>query len=104
MNKIFKIAAATALIAVSASASAWWGNPVSTFADEFFGDGAANGDFNFNMNANADTRAYGRGYHNYYGAPYGHGPYGYAPYGYAPVPPMAPVAPIAQAPQAPEAK
>jgi len=44
MNKILKIAAATALIAASASASAWWGNPVSSFTDEFFGDGAADGD------------------------------------------------------------
>ncbi len=97
MNKIVKIATATALIAASATASAWWGGPMSSFTDEFFGDGVGNGDFNMNMSANADTQAYGRGYSNnrYYGYD---APYGYGPYGYAPLAPLAPVAPIAQAP------
>jgi len=101
MNKIVKIAAATALVAASASASAWWGGPFTSMTDEFFGDGVGNGDFNMSMNAN--TQAHGRGFSNnrYYGyrAPYGYGPYGYAPV--APVAPVAPmVAPVAQAPVA----
>jgi len=91
MNKIIKIAAATALVAASASASAWWGGPMTSFTDEFFGDGAADGAFN--MHANANAHAYGRGngygYNRYYQAPYAYGPYGY---------PVAPVAPIAQSP------
>ena len=99
MNKIIKIAAATALVAASASVSAWWGGPMTSFTDEFFGDGVADGAFNMNMNANANTRAYGRGhgygYNRYYGAPYAYGPYGYP---HAPVAPIAPIAPVAQAP------
>lgn len=107
MNKIYKIAAAFVLIAASASASAWWGNPVSSFTDEFFGDGAADGNFSMSMNASANTHASGRGYgygHNrYYNGPYAYGPYAYAPNAYpygAPVPavPAAPAAPVELAP------
>ena len=103
MNKIAKIAAATALVAASASASAWWGGPMSSFTDEFFGDGNADGAFDMSFSANANTRASGRGYgygqNRYYNAPYAYGPYGYG-HPYAPIAPVAPAAPIAQAPAA----
>ena len=103
MNKIAKIAAATALVAASASASAWWGGPMSSFTDEFFGDGNADGAFDMSFSANANTRASGRGYgygqNRYYNAPYAYGPYGYG-HPYAPVAPVAPAAPVAQAPVA----
>ena len=89
MNKISKIATATALVVASAGASAWWG-PMTTFSDEFFGngDGVGNGDFNMAMNANANSQAFtrGYGYNRYYHAPYY--------YGY-PVAPVAPAAPAA---------
>ncbi len=87
MNKIAKIAAATALIAASASASAWWGGPFNSFSDQFFGDGA--GDFNMNMSANTHTSGRGYGWNRSYYGPYAYGPHGY---------PYAPVAPVAQAP------
>ena len=96
MNKIIKIAAATALVVASASASAWWGGgPFTTFTDEFFGDGVGDGSFDMNMNANTRTYGRGYGYDRYFAGPYAHGPYGYP---YAPVAPVAPVAPLAQAP------
>ncbi len=57
MNKIIKIAAATALIAASASASAWWGNPVSSFTDEFFGDDT-NGTDIYNLASNGSHRLF----------------------------------------------
>jgi len=102
MNKIIKIAAVTALVATSASASAWWGGPMTGFTDEFFGDSFGDGVFDMNMNANANTHAYGRGngygYNRYYHAPYAYGPYGYPYAQVAPVAPIAPTAPIAQAP------
>jgi hypothetical protein len=92
MTKTTKIAAITALLAVSASASAWWGGPgYSNWADDFFGDGF--GDFNMNMNTS--TQGWGRGYgYNsyapyYYGAPYAYG----TPYA-APIAPVAATAPV----------
>lgn len=94
MTKILKIAAITALLGASASASAWWGGPgSSSFMDDFFGDGA--GDFNFSMNTS--THGWGRSrYFDNYG--YGYGPYAYGPYGYSV--PYGVVAPygVAQAP------
>lgn len=98
MNKIIKIAAATALIAASASASAWWGGPFTTFTDEFFGDGVADGTFDMNMNASTRTFGRGYGYNRYVDGPYAYGPYGYPYAPVAPVAPLAPVAPVAQAP------
>ena len=100
MNKIVKIAAATALIAASASASAWWGGPFTTFTDEFFGDGVGDGYFDMNMSANTRTSARGYGYNRYFSGPYAYGPYAYP---YPPVAPVAPAAPVAQA-QAPATK
>ena len=68
---IVKAATAAALIATSASASAWWGNN-GNFMDDFFGDAAGDFDFSFNMRAHGN--GYGRGYNGYrdyygYGAP-----------------------------------
>jgi len=94
MNNLLRIATASALIVASASASAWWGGPVNNFADEFFGDGVADGSFNMSMNANTHTSGRGYGYNRYYSGPYGYGPYAY------PYAPVAPVAPVAQAPVA----
>jgi hypothetical protein len=95
MNKIVKLATAATFVAASASASAFWGGPFNSFADDFFGNGMGdgNGDFSMNMNANANTHttARGYGYNRYYGynAPYYGVPYGYAP-----------MAPVAQVPAA----
>ena len=96
MSNILKVAAATALIAVSASASAWWGGPVSSWADDFFGDGV--GDFDMNMSASGHGFSRGYGYDRSYYGPYAYGPYAYAPYAYGyPGAPVAPQAPVAEA-------
>ena len=75
MTKTLKIAAVAAMLAASASASAWWvGGPwggypgSSSWMDDFFGDGY--GDFNMSMSGGG----HGRGYNRYYG-------YGYPYYG-----------------------
>ena len=61
MTKILKIAAATALIAASASASAFWGGGPwggypgsSSWMDDFMGDGY--GDFNMSMSGGGHGR------------------------------------------------
>ena len=91
MTKITKIAAITALLSASASASAFWGGPgVGSWGDEFFGDGW--GDFNMNMSGGGYGRGRGYGYGRHYpyyggwGGPYGGyggpwGGYGGGPYG-----------------------
>ncbi len=62
MSKILKIAAATALIAASASASAFWGGGPwggypgsSSWMDDFMGDGY--GDFNMSMSGGGTAAA-----------------------------------------------
>ena len=118
--KIAKLAAIAALIAVSTSASAWWGGGPwggdgwgtdynrgygrghgwGNTTGDFLGDAAGAGDFSMNMSGRGNTNM--RGYGSGYGAGDGWGrgynysaPYygGYAPYGYAPygyAPPPAP--------------
>ncbi len=91
MNKIVKLAAVASIVAISSSASAFWGNGsnMGDMANDFFGDafGDGTGDFNMNMNASGrgNGRGQGRGYDRFayqgYGNPYAYGPYG-APYGY----------------------
>ena len=89
MKTIVRTTAIAALLAASASASAWWGGPGwSNWGDDFFGDGF--GDFNMSMNTHTSGWGRGHGYNSYapYYAPYAYGPYGYgAPYGVAPVAP-----------------
>jgi hypothetical protein len=108
MTKIIKITAVAAMLAASASASAWWGGGPwggypgsSSWMDDFMGDGY--GDFNMSMSGGGHGRGYNR-YNSYYG-PYGYGaPYGYgvpyggygAPYGYGYGAPVAPVAPASK--------
>ena len=94
-----KLIIATALLAASSAASAWNG----PFFSDHSGDGFGDGNFAFNMSANARSTTHARGYgHDYYGyGPYAYGPYAYAPYG-APVAPYGAPAPYA-APQAPQA-
>ncbi len=99
MNKIVKLAAVASIVAISSSASAFWGNGynMGDMANDFFGDafGDGTGDFNMNMNASGrgNGRGQGRGYDRFayqgYGNPYAYGPYG-APYGYGALtaPPM----------------
>ncbi len=87
MKKISQIALATTLAAASASASAWWGGPFTSVADDFFGTFFGEGNFSFNMNVNA--RAHGRGH------AYGYNRYYHAPYAYVPIAPPA-SAPAAQ--------
>jgi len=91
MNRFSKLALAAALVGASASASAWWGGPFSSWGDDFFGDGWGD----FSLNVSGGGHGWGRGYNRYYDyyGPYwgGYGPYGYgapfAPYGFAPAVP-----------------
>ena len=116
--KIAKLAAVAALIAVSTTASAWWGGGPwggsgwdnnynrgygrthgwGNTTGDFLGDAAGAGDFSMNMSGRARTnmRGYadGYGYGDGWGRGYNHSaPYwgGHAPYGYG--------APYAAAPQ-----
>ena len=86
--KIRNLVLASALFAIATSASAWgpFGNGYNggNSNNDFFGDGVADGAFNFNMNSSARSSARGNGYgHNSYAPSYGYAPYGYAPYGAA---------------------
>lgn len=88
MNRLYKILMGIALLTVSASTMAWWGNrgwdgwndwPVWTpmyWAEEFFDDNDGYGPYGYYPYYG------GYGYPGYgYGAPY-YGGYGYTPYGY----------------------
>ena len=74
MSRLSKLTAAVLLAGASASASAWWGGPFSSWAEDFFGDIG----FSFNFSMSGTGRGVGRAY-DYYG------PYAY-PYEGVPVP------------------
>ena len=65
MNKQIKIAATVSLLAITASASAFWGNGNNNVG-QLDGTGIADGSANFSMNFSGQSQAsgnsYGRGY------------------------------------------
>jgi hypothetical protein len=65
MKTLAAVAAVTALLGASASASAWWGpgcgNNSSDWFDDFFGDRWDD----FDMNMSGSGHGWGRGYNRY---------------------------------------
>ena len=108
MKRLATVTFATALLASSAAANAWWGGPGwgsgwndvwSDWWNDFFGDAY----FDISLSMGGGGRGWGRGW-NRWNDYYGYGPYWAAPWGYgypvAGYPYATPVVPAAPVPTA----